>query len=522
MRKICLIGSLLLAAVLLWACQREDLGDERKAHISVAIEFPQPLATKADAYLEAQEDENAIHSLCIWVFRETGENDGTLLENAPLKVNASEFPLDGGVKEYDISVDWEFALNPPRLSVYVLANAESIGLDLSSPQNYSMQDLDNAVFGHDGAQDYFGITSLTRAVPATGLPMSAVGKHLEPSGSAPRLKVESLTLQRMVSRIRMVFCKTPAEVQQGETPPDIAINEVVFSGRTIPKLEKLFTEGETGVHYSDLTITDNNYESEALTVPWGGAGELCTNALPERLVYVNQDPAEYEAALQRAIDDGTLTDLGYVYLRETDRKLRGRVRYSVDGESRFREFVMNEEGDFARNHTWTLFAYFLSGRNLQIRLVVMPWEKIVKNIRFDELSVNVTEPLKFEEGTVDQDPNAKKNLTLIPSVVAHFWLRITTPVGGTLYVKPVGASKYFIVSTNIDPDNPQNTISIDPTKNGGKVDIYIRPSEEDMHQDDVGTIESTITLSFSVEVGDRFIDANSEAIDDNYRIFRIQ
>jgi len=522
MRKICLIGSLLLAVVLLWACQREPLRDEREAHISVAIEFPKPLTTKADTQLEALGDENAIHSLCIWVFN---EDDGTLLDNSPLRVNNTEdldFLSNGGVKEYDIAVDWAFVINPPRLSVYVLANAESIGLDLSHPEDYSMQDLNNAVFGNDGGQDYFGITSLTREVPATGLPMSAVAKHLEPYGTAPRLKVESLTLERMVSRIRMVFCQTPAEVQPGETAPEVAINEVVFSGRTVPKQEKLFTEGKTGIHYSDLVTKDNNYESESFTVPWGAAGGLCSNERPESLVYVNQDPAEYESMLQEAISNGTLNDLGYIYLRETDRKLRGRVRYTVDGENRFREFVMNSEGDFARNHTWTLFAYFVSGRNLQIRLVVMPWEKTVKTVRFDELSVNVTEPLKFEEGTVEQDPNAKKNLTLIPSVVAHFWLRITTPVGGTLYVKPVGASKYFIVSTNNDPNHPQNTYSIDPSKNGGKIDIYVRPSEEDMNPDDVGTLESSITLSFSVEVGDRFIDANSEAIDDNYRIYRTQ
>lgn len=524
MRRCSLILSLLLT-VLLWACRREDsqkASPDREGHVSITVEFPKRVSdTKSEASLAAEDDENAVHSLCIWVFR---EDKGTLLENSPLVVNSQDIPEAGGVREFIVPVDWSFVLKPPMVRVFILANAESIGFDLSTPRSYSMEDLENAVFGHDENHDYFGVSSadnLVRSVPAEGLPMSAVAS-IQPFGTAPALKLGTLTLQRMVSRVRLIFCQTDVTPEPGQSLPSVSISEVVFSGNTLPTYEYLFTENETGIQLrnpSDPAYPDNNYEADAFSIPWGDAGVLCKHEAPERLVYVNQDPVSYEEMLDEAIVAGKLNDLGYVYLRETNRKLKGRVRYQVNGVSRFREFVMESENDFARNHTWTLFAYFLSGRNLQLRVAVLPWDRTDSEVSFSKQSVNVVRPLTLDEQSVEKI--SKLDRVLLPGVVAHAWIQITTPVGGTLYVKPVGGTKYFTVST--DKDNlEQITQTINPNINSGRVDIYIRPSDTELDPDDMGTLESSITLSFSVEIGDRWIDANTEAIDDNFRFYRRQ
>lgn len=510
MRKLCVIGLFLLAA-LLWACRRNPLTSEQqdaaKGRISIAVEFPKRSASKVD-YYKAEDDENAIHSLCIWVF----DKDGVLMQQSPLIIDPADFPEEGGVKEFIIPVDWSFVLNPTELHVYALANAESIGFDITLPENIKMSDLDEAAFG----DNYFGTSTLTREVDDNkGLPMSAV-KHGVPTGSSPVLKVETLTLTRMVSRIRMVFCKT---LTTGPEAPEVSITDITFSGKTIPKEEYLFTSGDTGIK-REAVVDDDNYVPDPIVFSWPDGKGICDNEAPESLIYVNQDPITYNQMLKDAIDNNHLTDLGYIYLRESDRKLKGRINYRVNDEDRSREFFMDANNDFARNHTWTLYAYFLSGRNLQITLAVMPWDKTDHTVDFSILSVNVTTKLTVDENSVEQRLVSKDHYedALITGVVAQAWLQITTPVGGTLYVKPVGGTQYFNVST--DRESLKSTATIDPNEDGGKIHIYISPSDTPMREEDIGTIEASITLSFSVEVNDRLIDADSEAIDAEHRFIR--
>ena len=497
---------------MLWACRRSapTLNQEEtdKGRISIAVEFPRRSDSKVD-YYQADDDENTIHSLCIWIF----DKDGHLMEQSPLNILPSEFPEDGGVKEFTIPVDWSFVLNPTDVHVYVLANAESIGFDLSNPGGYTMANLDAAVFG----DDYFGTSALTRSVPVTGLPMSAV-KHGVPTGSSPILIVETLTLTRMVSRVRMVFCKT---LTTGEGTPTVSIDKITFSGKTIPNEEYLFTSGDTGIKRTDTEVDDNNYVSEPFNFSWPEGTALRDNEAPESLIYVNQDPITYNQLLADAVAAEQLTDLGYIYLRESDRKLQGRIYYTVNGTERSREFFMEKGNDFARNHTWTLYAYFLSGRNLQVSVVVLPWDMTEHLVDFSKLSVNVRQKLTVDENTVELNFVSKDHYeaVLIPGVVAHAWLQVTTPVGGTLYVKPVGGTQYFIVST--DKEKHESTATIDPGVEDGRIHIYISPDPNvKLKKEDIGTIESSIVLSFSVEVNDRWIDADSEAIDAEYRFYR--
>ena len=95
---------------------------------------------------------------------------------------------------------------------------------------------------------------------------------------------------------------------------------------------------------------------------------------------------------------------------------------------------------------------------------------------------------------------------LLNGVTAKGRLNITAPVGGKLYIQPVGDAAAFEVTPDV--------WYINPKLNGGNVEISIRrnPLAE-------GNLSGKfITLSFSVEIGDRIIDANSEIL--NGEVYR--
>ena len=125
----------------------------------------------------------------------------------PDKFNTvDDFPqAGGGVKRYSMRVDWDFALNRPKVDVFVLANAESAGISLSGESSYS--DVNDAVFGGD----FFSPQARVNAVPSTGLPMSGSAKNLSIRGEAPSLSIATITLERMVSKVRFIFSQMLTE-----------------------------------------------------------------------------------------------------------------------------------------------------------------------------------------------------------------------------------------------------------------------------------------------------------------------
>lgn len=86
----------------------------------------------------------------------------------------------------------------------------------------------------------------------------------------------------------------------------------------------------------------------------------------------------------------------------------------------------------------------------------------------------------------------------------HF--NITTPVSGKILIRPIGDASYFIVTPDI--------ADIDPLHNAGRIDVDIRrnPAAEGSQTG------KYITLGFTVEAGDREIDADSEIL--NGKVYR--
>jgi hypothetical protein len=505
------IWFLLIPLALLPSCERKaDVEPEEKGpSLRISVAFPRMSATKAE--LPADDLENAIHSLSIWVFK---HDDETPDDNTPigyLSVPADQLPgAEGGVKEYSIDVDWNFVNTKPNVDVFALANAASIGCELGVNSNWG--DLNTAKFGI-GDIDRFGISSPVHKVDGDGLPMSAAGMDLKVYGTAPMLKVDAVTLTRAVSRIRMVFCKTKTTGGSGD---DINVDKIVFYGNKIPKYEYVFnTTAESS------RIVPNDYVEDQYEVSWPTKvnseepEELCENDSPESLIYVNQEPSAYQKMLDDAKDNSQLNDLGYTYFRESDQRLMGRIYYTVNGKSRFREFSMALPGDFARNHTWTLYGYFLSGRNLQLALSVQRWEKTDYTVNFSEQAVTITAKLRVDEDSADvtDTGNDKKDVKLISGMPAKCHLTITTPVSGKLLIRPVGPAHLFLINPTL--------ATIDPKTNSGRIDIEIRNNPEvEVDVSSLPVEDTSITLSFMVDYGGREIDADTEAVDIVYR-FRL-
>ena len=493
-KSIILSASALL--LLLPGCRREVLSNSAQVGptLEIAIQFPSIPATKAGE-LQASYQENKIHSLAIWVFR---SEDHSRVGEPLMLTDESQFPPSGGIGRYQFSVDWNFVNSHPDVDVFVLANAASIGCTLDASSDYDA--ITSAYFGYvSDEDDCFGTHTYTTSVPNDGLPMSGMKTHVKVYGSAPRMKVDPVTLVRAVSRLRMVLCRTATDDTSEED--EVSVSGITFYKDQIPLREFVFTEGTTGIVPGDYT------DDFSFSVP----DEIMSNPVPENLIYVSQDPDEYQKMLDNARDAGQLTDLGYRYLRESDKRIFGRVDYKINGKDRSREFAMAAPGDFARNHTWTLLAYFMSGRNLQVSLVAAPWTKGDYHVDFSGQAVNVTKKFRIDERTceVSRSEDGYIDVKLIPGTPAKGTLTITTPVGGTLMITPLGAASLFSVTQ-------QATIA--PDRNGGEITIEITNNPDtDIDISELPASETTLTLSFSVSVLGREVNVDSEAIDSDYK-----
>lgn len=493
----------------------QEIDQSEEPSLGIAVEFPKMSHTKAvdDQYLDARDEENAINSLAIWVFEENDSRSLVVYKRIP----EEDFPPGGGLRRYSLPINKDFAERAPNVNVFVLANAASIGKesllarseDEDKSNDPTFDELDKLSFGNpdDVALDYFGTNNLVRNVSGTdGLPMSGVHKNCTVQGEAPVLRVETVRLQRAVSRFRILFCKS------SYLDKTVEITNVSFYGYQIPKKEYVFTESNTGIVYEE-EVSDS-YVPSAISLD--RTVTPASNSEPENYIYLNQDPEKYETLLNDAVSEGLLTDYGrtdhtssYFYLRESDQKLQGLITYTVNGAKREKEFSMVANGDFARNHTWTLLGFFVSGNNLQLSLRALPWDFNSFTINLNDQAVYVTHRFEVDEETVDLNVSNVDGFDwdahLIPGMPAKGYITILAPAGGFLEVKPVGDVWAFNVEV-------ENSGLINPKFNGGRLGITVTPAE--IEADLKGT---AISLQFSVKMGDREIEAQTDAENDVYR-----
>ena len=364
------LGSLLM--VLLTACSSsEDGGDgvAKQPTLTIYVYSPErpavpnrhaPLRRAETGNVETVGDESTIHSLQIWVY----ESENKALVGYLDTEDVTTLNMGEGAT-YQLPVSDDFAKNKPDVDVYVMANMTNANCGVETDKDTERDELMTEA---KIVKSKFGLSPLTTEVPTDGLPMAGKLTTQPVVGDAPALRVGDLNavstvpLTRAVSKLRFVFAKTTGQ-------PKVSITSITMNAGMIPDEEYLFTTPQSmtyNANAGELLLTDID--------------DIAETADPTDYIYFNQDAQEYE----NLINGANLTVNGPIYLRESDKQLAGTITYTINGGSEQTvDFAMQQAGDFLRNHTWIVYAYYAGSGKLQVQTVY------VKDWSTKEISHNV-------------------------------------------------------------------------------------------------------------------------------------
>lgn len=373
-----LLGSIL--TVLFAACSSSDAAEERamevshkQAKLAIYVYAPEQAAAKRNGAprradvgeVDAITNEGTIKSLQIWIYEsESGAYVGYFSTNDVSALN------EGQGATYQLPVSDEFAAAKPAVNVYVMANVTNANCGVGTLNEETTRSalLDGAKI----ANGYFGLEQNTRIVPEDGLPFAGMLTAQPVVGDAPALRVGTLSavstvqLTRAVSKLRFVFAKTAGQ-------PTVNITSIKMNAGMIPDEEYFFKTPES-MNY--------NAEAKELFVDKGIDGlddidDIAETADPTDFLYLGQEAQEYEDLINEAASKATpeVTVEGPIYLRESDKQLAGTISYKInDGDEQTVDFAMQQAGDFLRNHTWIVYAYYAGSGKLQVQsLFVKDW-----------------------------------------------------------------------------------------------------------------------------------------------------
>lgn len=374
---------LMFFVLLLAACSKDgDSPENTQPVINVYVYSPEhPMITRGDignvAAIDNTLNESLIKTLQIWVFEHGTENLVSYYSPETVRNLNEEKSVT-----YQLNVSEAFAKAKPKptVDVYVVANAASCGLSLPQTicrdrlEDLDKADLEHAMIKKSGTIDYFGLEDLTKKVPEDGqgnpigLPMSGVLRDVAVTGSAPVFKISSVKLTRAVSKLRFIFSRDDAK--------EIKINSIKLGGErtggekilTIATEEYLFLPIDNSLYHVGSSYADSETEFLSSSIE-----SICKNNDPIKYTYQSgQNAQDYENLIAEALSKETpeLTQVGPFYLRETDKKLAGTIRYQVEktrsqqgqvtewDTEKVATFEMKTAGDFSRNHTWIVYAYY--------------------------------------------------------------------------------------------------------------------------------------------------------------------
>lgn len=352
MKAFSFLISLLLLAI---GCSSSDeTGEKQPTMLTVYVYSPEhPMLIRAavgdvEAALVA---ESKINKLQMWIF-ESGKGNlvGYLNTTATDALNSNEGAT------YQIAVDDDFARYKPNVDIYVLANVMNGNCGCAFNENSTRTDIRNNA---KLTESYFGLDPLFTSVPNDGLPMVGVLNDQPVFGDAPVLRIGSenniatVNLERAVSKVRFVFAnKTAAK--------PLSITGISLNAQMIPTVEYLIPQTQT------LT-----YNASSVSLLPSTITTVAETDDPLAYIYDGQDAQVYEDL----INDANLTTVGPYYLRESDKRLAGTISYSVDGVAKTpATFQMETAGDFVRNRSWIVYAYYTGGGYLEINsLYIKDW-----------------------------------------------------------------------------------------------------------------------------------------------------
>ena len=368
-----------ILTVLCAACSSGDEGEEvshKQVKLAIYVYAPEQAAAKKNAAptranvgeVDDITTEGTIKSLQIWIYEsESGNYVGYFNTEDVVALN------NGQGTTYQLPVSDEFAAAKPNVNVYVMANVTTAncGVGTLDKETTRTDLLDGAKI----ANGYFGLEQNTRSIPPAGLPFAGKLTAQPVVGDAPTLRIGTLSavstvqLTRAVSKMRFVFAKTTGQ-------PTVNITSIKMNAAMIPDEEYLFK--------TPVSMSYNTEEKELLSK---AISDIAETADPTQYLYLGQEAQEYEDLINAAANKqpkAEVTVEGPVYLRESDKKLSGTITYTIDGGAEQTvDFTMQQAGDFSRNHTWIVYAYYAGTGKLQVEsLYVKDWSTKEVNHNF--------------------------------------------------------------------------------------------------------------------------------------------
>lgn len=343
--------------LLLVACSKDgESPEETQPVINIYVYSPNnPTVTRGDVGnvdpINNDLNESLITSLQIWVFKHGTEELVSYYQPETVR-NLNE---DKGVTyQLIVSDDFSKADPKPNVDVYVVANAASCGLS-SLGKSTTRAALEDAKIG----SVYFGLSPLTDKVPEAGLPMSGVLRDVAVTGMAPVFKISSVTLTRTVSKLRFIFSRDDGNTVKITSIKLGAIADSENTLSQIPTEEYIFLKAD-----HSLYNIGNTYEAggtELLPYDSPLREDIKSNEDPLKYAYQSgQNAQDYEDLIALGLSENKLSGVGPYYLRESDKKLSGVITYQKGNaeETMKATFEMKAAGDFSRNHTWIVYAYY--------------------------------------------------------------------------------------------------------------------------------------------------------------------
>lgn len=563
------------------------------------------LETKAglDGPVSGLPSETALHSLQVWAFshpvkpeQEMSDAEKALFLNESSiaylyvpDVTALDTPDENASVHVSLFIPDYFLSGPDeslKLDFYVLGNGASLGWE--NVRVLRRSEMRDAVFSNYR----FGTASLVETVPESGLPMSCFYDNrgngfdvaflkTDPDPTPERMEElgrvwPEMELTRSVARMRFLFAQ--ATGMTGTSIDSVVLYDfdnhddpglIPESSYIFPREDASAISLPEGVRYESLSWGSVYSGLESNIGQMDDPMVLCSTSETMR----GMSAEFFEMYLQNLLRQPGVRNKPTsktLYLRESDRPIKGRIYYNGKRESgqivtpsKSVEFTMNGLGfpdrtNFYRNHSWTVYAYMIGAHmEVDVRLDdwVVPWTRSEATLD-GSATVNVDQDGKFAtdapmtadtlrdyNGYIYVKPNGKPQkkwynvpvpageegvtgrvviyapedgkLIVTPVAVdtAEFWPRLT-PAEKAMYEDPDSdtyVTKWFDISLTTDEIHRSQ---VDPDSGiPGLIGITVKPKNPAP-----GTMpgRKAVKLSFAVKVGDRLIGADSEIIDEEY------
>ena len=320
--------------------------------------------------------ESQINTIQVWFF------DGT-------STTAAAYSNTIANNKVSISVP-RTVITQGTVDAYIIANPEAAGITTLNDAS-TLAEIQAATI----AADKFSAATPTTAVPEAGLPMSRIYKGLAlTEGGEPKTNLGEIEITRAVSKIRFAF-----GMYEGDLCEIVGIS---LDGNLIAASEMILPVDPTGntadysaPYFGDLkaNIAAGSYEASELLFGSKTEGTLLANTAihtttttdnPSNYTWTNWIATTEHAALtdqEKATQYNTAITpfvTHTVYLRESDKKLKGAIYYRMTsaGDVKAATFEMDAEStvqDFARNHVWIVYSYFEGGK-LYVNPTIADWE----------------------------------------------------------------------------------------------------------------------------------------------------